>query len=222
VKEFLHHVLVENFWLKLISVVLATALWVAVARDPIAEVEIRVPIEFRNASDSLEIDSPTFTESQVRVRGPERLIHRLSPGDVRVEVDLAPVHPGTRTFDLSRRNVHMPQDLELVQIVPSQFQLSFDSRMTRTVEVHPRFTGNPGPGMRIAKYVCDPSIIMIVGPRRRVEAVEAAATDPVDISGVMDRISFVTQSSLSDPLVQVVHPTPIRVTVIMERAENGH
>lgn len=217
--EFLHHVFVSNFWLKLVSVLLAAMLWAVVARDPVAEVEVRVPIEFRNVSDTLEIDSQSFTESRIRLRGPERLIHRLQPGDVRVEVDLGPVRAGSRTFDLSERNVRMPQDLDLVQIVPGQFQLSFDNRITRMIEVHPRVTGNPGPGMRIAKIVADPSSIAIVGPRHHVEAVDAASTDPVDVSGLLDRGTFVTQTSLPDPLVQVLHPTPVRVTVIMERAE---
>jgi hypothetical protein len=49
-----------------------------------------------------------------------------------------------------------------------------------------------------------------------VEAVEAAVTDPVDASGVMTRASFETQAYVPDPLIQVVHPTPVRVTVIME------
>jgi hypothetical protein len=45
---------------------------------------------------------------------------------------------------------------------------------------------------------------------------EAASTDPVDVSGAMTRASFLTQAFVADPLIQVVHPTSIRVTVIME------
>jgi hypothetical protein len=36
----------------------------------------------------------------------------------------------------------------------------------------------------------------------------------------MTRASFVTQAYVPDPLIQVVHPTPIRVTVIMEGSGN--
>ena len=32
----------------------------------------------------------------------------------------------------------------------------------------------------------------------------------------MTRATFLTQAYVNDPLIQVVHPTPIRVTVIME------
>ena len=210
--------LFRNFGFKLVSLLLAIGLWMVVARDPIAEVEMKVPIEFHNLPDNLEVDSASFTEAQIRVRGPERVIHRLQTADVRATIDLASVHPGERTFDLTGRQVHVPQDLEVVQIIPGQFHLSFDNRETRTVEIRPRVTGTFASGMRVAQVIADPPTIMITGPQRRVDAVEAAVTDPVDVSGALTRASFVTQAYVPDPLIQVVHPTPIRVTVIMERS----
>jgi YbbR domain-containing protein len=213
-----HRIVLQNFWLKLISLLMAIALWRAVAISPIAELELKVPIEFRNLPDNLEIDSASFTEAQVRVRGPERAIHRLDPSDVRAEVDLSNVQPGERTFDLTARHVQVPQDLEVVQIIPGQFHLSFDSRDTRTVEVRPRVTGSFAGNMHVAQVIADPPTIMVTGPRRRVEALEAASTDPVDASGTMNRASFLTQVFVADPLIQVVHPRPIQVTVIMEGA----
>jgi len=215
-RSFFHRIFVHNIGLKLVSLLLATGLWTVVARDPIAEVEMKVPIEFHNLPDNLEIDSASFTEAQIRVRGPERVIHRLQAADLHAEIDLAGVRPGERTFDLTGRQVRVPQDLEVVQIIPGQFHLSFDNRETRTVEVRPRVIGNFASGMRVKQVIADPSSIMITGPRRRVEAVEDATTDPVDVSGAMTRASFVTQAYVPDPLIQVVHPTPIRVTVIME------
>jgi diadenylate cyclase len=214
--SFVQRTFVHNIGLKLVSLLLAIGLWLVVARDPIAEVEMKVPIEFHNLPENLEIDSASFTEAQIRVRGPERVIHRLQVTDVRAEIDLASDRPGERTFDLTGRQVHVPQDVEVVQIYPGQFHLSFDNRATRVVEVRPRVIGNFASGMRVAQVIADPPNIMITGPRRRVEAVEAAITDPVDASGVMTRATFVTQAYVPDPLIQVVHPTPIRVTVIME------
>ena len=215
-RSFFQRIFVHNIGLKMVSLLLAIGLWLAVARDPIAEVEMKVPIEFRNLPDSLEVDSASFTEAQIRVRGPGRVIHGLQVADVRAEIDLAGVRPGERTFDLTGRQVHVPQEVEVVQIIPGQFHLSFDNRATRVVEVRPSVTGNFASGLRVAQRIADPPRVMITGPRRRVEAVEAAITDPVDASGVMTRATFVTQAYVPDPLIQVVHPTPIRVTVIME------
>ncbi|MGA2201491.1 MAG: CdaR family protein [Terriglobales bacterium] len=216
-RSFFQRTFVHNIGLKLVSLLLAIGLWMVVARDPTAEVEMRVPLEFQNLPDNLEVDSASSAEAQIRVRGPERLIHRLQVADVRAEIDLRNVQPGERTFDLNGGQVHVPQDLEVVQIKPGQFHLSFDNRATRVVEIRPRVTGNFASGMRVAQVIADPPNITITGPRRRVEAVEAAITDPVDVSGAMTRASFVTQAYVPDPLIQIAHPIPIRVTVIMER-----
>jgi YbbR domain-containing protein len=214
-RSFFHRTFVNNFWLKLVSLLLAIGLWLAVARDPVAEVEVRVPIEFQNLPDNLEIDSANSTEVQIRVRGPERVIHQLQAADVHAEINLATVRPGERTFDLSSSQIHVPQDLEVVQIIPGQFHLSFDERETRRIDVQPRVIGSFASGQRVMQVIADPPNVTITGPRRRVDAVEAAITDPVDASGVMTRATFVTHAYVTDPLIQVAHPTSIRVTVIM-------
>src|SRR5258708_3146348 len=162
-RSFFQRIFVHNIGLKLVSLLLAIGLWTVVSRDPIAEVEMRVPIEFHNLPDNLEIDSASFTEAQIRVRGPERVIHRLQAADLHAEIDLASVQPGERTFDLTSRQVRVPQDLEVVQIIPGQFHLSFDNRETRTVEVRPRVTGNFANGMRVKQVTADPSSAMITG-----------------------------------------------------------
>ena len=217
---FVQRALFHNIALKVVSLLLAIGLWLVVAHDPPAEVEMKVPLEFRNLSDTLEIDSVNFTEARVRLRGPSRVIHGLQAAEVRAEIDLSGAQPGERTFDLSRGQIHVPQDVEVVQIVPGQFHLSFDNRATRTVEVRPRVIGNFAGGMEVAQVIADPPSVTITGPRRRVDAVEAATTDPVDVSGAMTRATFMTQAYVPDPLIQVVHPTPVRVTVIMGRSES--
>jgi YbbR domain-containing protein len=219
-RSFFHRAFVHNIGFKVVSLLLAIGLWMVVARDPVAEVEVRVPIEFHNLADNLEIDSTNSTEVQIRVRGPERVIHRLQAEDVHVEINLATVRPGERTFDLSSRQIQVPQDLEVVQIIPGQFHLSFDERATRTIEVRPRVTGNFASGMRVMQVIADPPNVVITGPRRRVEAEDAAITDPVDATGVVTRATFVTHAYVTDPLIQVAHPTSIRVTVIMEDSED--
>jgi YbbR domain-containing protein len=215
-RGFFYRAFVHNIGLKIVSLLLAVGLWLAVARDPVAEVEETVPIEFQNLPDQLEIDSANHTQVQVRVRGPERVIHRLQAEDVHAEINLATVRPGERTFDLTSREVHVPQDVEVVQIIPGQFQLSFDERATRRIEVHPRVTGNFASGLRVGQVIADPPSVMITGPRGRVAAMDAALTDPIDASGVMTRAVFVTHAYVTDPLIQVAHPFSIRVTVIMD------
>src|SRR5215469_7179305 len=217
--DFLQRYVIANFGYKVVSLALAIGLWWAISHDSIAEVEVMVPIEFHNIPAILDISSVDISEVHVRVRGPERLIHEMRPQDIHVEVDLAGVKAGERTFDLTARQVRRPRDLEVQQIVPSQVRLNFDTVLTKEVEVRPRVLGTFAPGFRIEKVLTEPSRISISGPKQRVEAVAAATTDPVDASGAITPSTFVTNAFVSDPLVQIVHPAPIRVTIIMQKAQ---
>ena len=143
-----------------------------------AEVAIRVPIEFRHVPQGLEISSATIPEAQIRVRGPERLIRDLRSTDLHAELELADAQAGERTFDLTAQQIRHQRELNVVQVVPGQVHLSFDTRLIRAdVEIHPRVTGVFVAGEQIAKVLVDPERITITGPRHHVEMLDAATTD---------------------------------------------
>jgi|ERR1700733_1912218 len=222
---FLRRWVLHNFWLKILSLLLATGLWVLISPDQeLAEVAVRVPIEFQHVPPHLEISSITIPEAQIRVRGPERLIRGMRSTDLHAELELGDAKPGERTFDLTAQQIRHDRELHVVQVVPGQVHLSFDTRLTREVEIHPRVTGNFVEGEQIGKVVVDPETISITGPRHHVEMVDAATTDPVDASGTRTQATFVTNVYVPDALVQVVQPAPVRVTVIMEKnpQASGH
>lgn len=110
-----------------------------------------------------------------------------------------------------------PRDVTVVQIVPSQLRLAFDTRLTRDIEIHPRVTGTFADGDQIVKVDADPSHITITGPRGHVEKVEAATTDPIDATGTRGSAVFTINVYVADPLVQVVQSSSIRVRVLVQK-----
>lgn len=219
---FLRRWVFHNFWLKILSLLIATGLWLAISPDQEpAEVAIRVPIEFQHIPPHLEISSAAIPDAQIRVKGPERLIRQLRSTDVHAALELADAKPGERTFDLTSQQIHVQRELHVVQVVPGQVHLIFEMRLTRDVEVHPRMVGDPPPGMHIAKVLVDPAKVTITGPQHHVENVQFASTDPVDTTGTATLGTFVTNVYFADALVQVVNPKPVHVTVILEKNAPG-
>jgi YbbR domain-containing protein len=209
--------LFQNIGLKLLSLGLAVALWLAVARDPVAVVAVEVPIEFNNIPQNLEISSENIPRIQIRLRGPEHSIRHIQPSDVYAEVELDGQKPGDHTFDITSRQVHQPSGLEVVQVVPSQLRVSFDTRMNRQVEVHPRVIGNFVPGYHIARIASNPATVNISGPTKHVQAEDSAITDPIDVTGVMDHMTVSRHPYVSDPLIQVSDPEPVQVTIYVQK-----
>jgi len=104
-KDFLRRRVLHNFGIKLLSLALAVGLWLAVTRDPVAEVAVEVPIEFRNIPENLEISTESVPRAEIRVRGPQRIVRRLQPADIYYEIELSGMKPGERTFDLPAQRV---------------------------------------------------------------------------------------------------------------------
>jgi len=218
-KHFFQRYVAHNLGLKLIAAVLAVGLWLAVTRgnDQLAEMAVEVPIEFHNVGPNLEIGSETIPRAQVRLRGPQRIIRQLTAKDVYANVDLDGAGPGERTFTLTTENIHYPHGLTVMQVIPSQFRMTFDTSLTRRVEVRPRVVGTFASDRTLGTIRAVPGTIAITGPAKRVAAVDAALTDPVDVSGTTDQATFVTHAYVSDPLVQVIDPGPVHVIVTMQQ-----
>ena len=117
--SFLRRWVLHNFWLKVLSLVLATGLWLAISPDQEpAEITVRVPIEFRHVPPQLEISSVTIPEAQVRVRGPEQMIRDLRSTDIHADLELKDAEPGEHTFYLTAQQIHLQRNLTVVQVVP--------------------------------------------------------------------------------------------------------
>jgi YbbR domain-containing protein len=215
--KFFRKYVLSNLPFKLVSLAIAIMLWWAVGRDSAIEIPMTVPLEFQNAPGDLEITSDYPFQAQVTVRGPEHLLQEIRPSQVHVLLDLDGAEPGERTFDLSRSQVHVPHNVNVVQVVPAQFHISFDYRATRIVLVQPRVTGDLLSGYEMKEPVASPPKVTIVGPQRRVDSIASAATDPVDATGVVGSATFATHAYVTDPLVRVQTPGPIYVTVTTEK-----
>ncbi len=216
--EFFKRYVLHNFGLKILSLLLAAGLWVLISRDEEpAEVALRAPIVFQHVPSELEISSESIPEAQIRLRGPERVVRQLQASEVHAEIDLADAKAGDRTYDLTSQQVRHPRDVTVVQVLPSQVHLAFDTPSSREVEIHPRVTGNFPEGEQIVKVETDPPRVTITGPRHHVDKIEAATTDPIDASGTRGTAVFTTNVYVPDPLVQVVQTSSIRVTVQVQK-----
>jgi YbbR domain-containing protein len=215
--RFFRRYVAHNIGLKILSLVIAVVLWAVVTRDPMAEIALNVPIEFHHVPKNLEISSEVIPQAQIRIRGPVRVIRDIAQTDVHPIIDLEGVTPGEKTFDLTTKQIHLPRQVDVVQVVPTQLRVSFDRRMTKEVEVKPRVTGTFASGYRILSATVEPNRIAIVGPERRVKMIDDAVTDPVDATGVLGTATFLTNVFIADPLVRPVNPEPVRVTVTTEK-----
>jgi YbbR domain-containing protein len=216
----IRHFIFDHAGLKLLSLIIAVFMWYGVARDPVSELSLRVPIEFSKPPHDLDYTSDVIPQAQIRLRGPARVLRELQQENVHVVIDLQGASPGEHTYDLAADQIKVPYEVEVLQVTPSRLRIAFDTRTTRQVAVKPRVVGTLPPGYRIASITAVPAMLTITGPAHHVNAVENASTDTVDATGVAGQASFETMAYLPDPLVHLSSSSPIHIIVITKKTSS--
>jgi YbbR domain-containing protein len=219
--DFFRNYVFKNLPFKIVSLAIAVLLWWVVGRDQPVEMPLTVPLEFVNAPANLDINSDYPLQARVTLRGPQRQLQNLNASEIHALVNTRGAEPGERTYDLTADNIRAPRNVRVVQIVPAQIHVTFDRSVERAVRVQPRVIGTLVSGYSIRQVKAQPGTITILGPARRVNAIDTAMTDPVDATGVVGSGVFTTHAYVADPLVRVQSPEPIHVTVETEKVSRG-
>jgi len=203
----------RNLGLKALAVVLAVLLWITVAGEHVVERSFRVPLEFRNVPDALEIVGNTPDTVDVRLRGSSALLSRMQPGEIVAVLDLGGARAGSRLFHIRPDEVRAPFGVEVSQIVPGTLPLELEKSARRRVPIVPATDGDPAPGFVIGRVSADPGMVEIVGPESRVRQVAEATTEPVTIKDAKARVRDGVTVGVADTSVRLAQPQIAQVTV---------
>jgi hypothetical protein len=204
--------LFDNLSLKLLSLVLALALWFVIAGAATSEMGLSVPVELRNVPRDLELTGEPVDRVEVRVRATPGVIQGLGPGDVAAQVDLAGAGEGERIVHMGENAIRVPFGVKVVKITPSILTLNLERTVAKSVPVRPRVTGRPATGYEIAEVAPQPEQVEIVGPRSRVREIESAFTEPVSVDGADATLTENVALGLEDPLLRINGSSRAKVT----------
>ena len=202
---------------KLLSVLIAVALWIDVAREPELATSLSVPVQLKSIPDDLDIGSNVPERMHLEVRGPSGRLSRDNLSDVALILDLADARAGERTYTIRPSNFILPSGVAFYRAVPSQITLTFDRLASQNVKIFPRYSKPPQAGYRVRAYVLEPENVRIRGPEGRVRRIDRVWTDPVDLSGVVSAAEFHTHVNVGDAQVRMDSPTSITLKVTLER-----
>jgi YbbR domain-containing protein len=199
--------------LKILAVALAALLWLTVAGENIVERSLRVPLEFRNIPEALEIVGNTPDTVDVRLRGSSAVLSRIQAGEIVAVIDMASARTGSRLFHIRNDEVRAPFGVDVSQVVPSTLALQLERSARRTVPIVPAVEGDPAPGFVIGHKSSDPPTVEIVGPDSRVRQVAEATTEPVSVKDARSRVRDGVTVGVVDSSVRLATPQNANVTV---------
>ncbi len=174
----------DNLGLKISAVLISVLLWFFVTSRGQSEMSLQVPMEFKDVPVGLGIVSASAKSATVTVKGQERIMKNIRPGDIRVFVDLGKAKKGEGDFYINKDDVKLPYAMTVMNVDPSTVRVKMDETVSKTVAVTPVLIGAPKKGYEIRAVEVVPKSILIQGLKSEVRKVAEIKTEVMDISGM--------------------------------------
>ena len=203
----------RNKALKLLSLFLALALWLAVGGEERTETTLNISLELANLPQNLMVTSDVPSSVQVRVTGPRGFIRTLSQSRLTHSLDLAGVKAGRQSFPLAADSFNFPRGVQVTRVQPNPLVLTLTPTMTRVLPVQPMFMGTPPEGYEVKSVKTRPSKIEVRGPVSELEGLKFIPTVPMDITGLTSPITLATSPNFKELHFTMVQQGPILADV---------
>ena len=204
----------NNFGLKLISLLIAVAVYWEVSEYAKEERTVKVPVNVHLPKD-LVMSPPQKFEVEVKVRGNRRDIDKFPEKKIKchVEVRFDDPHDGDcYPVKLSERNFRTAGGIRVVEIQSnSELQLRLKRQIDRPRPVKIVLSGEVPAGFRISASRCTPSSVTVSGAEEEVNDLRAISTAPVPVDNREGRFEY--EAELRNPGGFKLSPKRVKVEV---------
>jgi YbbR domain-containing protein len=178
----LRRFLTHNVGLRVLSVLLAIALWVFVnAGEHTEERQLEVPVRYNSLPPGLVIVNNHPQSIEITVAGTPAMLTLLDENRLALKLNLTGVGPGQASFRLTPEMFNEYRRTNVTRIMPSQIVLDIDRIVTVEVPVTLKLEGKPASGYRVASTEVRPLQVEATGPSRVVSALKRLITEPLSI-----------------------------------------
>jgi YbbR domain-containing protein len=199
----------RNKGLKILSLLLALALWFAVSGEERTETSLHLGLEFVNLPAKMAITGEVPTELQVRIIGPRSIVSKLSQSRLTQTVDLAGLKSGPHTFYLGPSSFSFPRGVAVIRIQPNPLNLTLSPTITVTLPIKPLLVGSLPVGYELTGSKTRPGQITISGPEEELADLKVITTHPIDLRHLTEKTILATDLDFKNLHLTVKNQIPI-------------
>jgi hypothetical protein len=207
----------KNLGLKFAALVLACVVWFIVSgprREQTRQRMVTASLSLVGLPPDLVITTDVRSSVAVRVKGRISDLRSLASQSLEASADLSLISKaGDIVITLRPQNINVPEDIEVVDIVPNKVRFSIEKLGQRTVPIRPFLVGAPPLGYLVGQAVASPERALIAGPMSQIMKLSEVATERIIMTGrtatFVQNVPVVSDS----PLVRVILPVTTQVTV---------
>jgi YbbR domain-containing protein len=201
---------------KLLSLLLAVALWFAVGGEERTETALSLPLELANLPPKMMVTSEMPPALQVRVMGPGSLVRKLSQTRPAYTVDLTGAKPGRRAYPLGPKSFNFPRGVVVSRVQPNPLYVTLTPTITRVLQVQPLLEGKPPEGYQVVEVKAKPSHVKVEGPYNEISDLKFLPTLPIDVSQLTESATVATDLNMRNLHLTLKEQGPVLAHLTVE------
>ena len=212
-------IFLENWPIKLASLVLAVTLWFYVTSKGKTEVSLTAPLELRNIPQGMVVVGDVPGSLELRLQGQERALRDIAAGKKVVgTVDLGRGKQGENIIHLSPDDIRKPSGVLVTHLSPFEITVKLDRLDRKSLRLKPVLTGSPAPGYRVRSVSTTPPRVTLEGPAGVIGSFAVLRTLPVDVSGMRKSSTVEARIDFQGKPVKVLEQD-IGVTITFQKEQ---
>jgi YbbR domain-containing protein len=215
----IRRIFLENWPIKLASLVLAVTLWIYVTSKGKTEMSLTVPLELRNIPQDMVVVGDVPGTIEIRLQGQERALRDIAAGKkVLGTVDLGRCKEGENIIHLSPDDIRKPSGALVTHLNPFEIVVKLDRLDRKSLQLKPVLTGRPATGYRIRSVSVNPLRVTLEGPAAVIGSFTILQTLPVDVGGMRENTTVEPRIDFQGKPVKVLEQDiSIIITLQKER-----
>lgn len=191
----------QNFYLKILSFVLALTLWFYVQGRETVETSLKFALFFSDIHQNLYIEESSNSELVVWVKGGKPAISQLLKSEKKLDISLKGYKEGRYYLPITPFMLNLPKNIEITRIQPEKISFRLQRLYQKQVNVRADYSGK-------RSFKIEPMTVMVRGEKRVLDNIENIFTEPFSDEGNKKEIYV----RLSLPAERVnVHPEKVKV-----------
>ncbi len=175
-----------QFFLKLLSVLIAATLWVVVFGSRTIEITKEVPFEVVSSDDQILVD-PVPDKITFRLVGPKAFLRNITNRiEDPIRANVKDLKTGVFTHRIYSDALKLPLGVKVQSINPNVIQLRVEELKKKMVSVKLETIGDAPAGLKVLRTEVLPLQIRVKGPKNRVNNLVMLPTLPVDLSNLRE------------------------------------
>lgn len=179
--------LLDNFLLKLISVLFALGFYAVIHSEQNAQrtIAVKLVVEKPPENASRALMSPLPPTVNVTVVGPLKQLEAIHPETLSITLNLEAAQSIPDLKLLSDMITELPPRVKVRRIEPAHLAIRFEEIIERKVKVQVTRTGEPREGMEVVGEIAtEPATVVAIGTESAVSVIQFARSEPYDLSGL--------------------------------------